>query len=221
MSLEDVLAAPEDWVGYFGYGSLVNDRTRNAESFGYAGRLKGYRRRWSIWTASAERRAFGFGGVAALSVTQDHSAYCDGLLVFDRKDHLPKVDEREAMYDRVPLDLNAFSTEHDIPDGIDCYIYVGQPAHTDAIDPSFPILQSYVDAVMQGFLHKFGEEGVARFVRETDGWQTPIVKDRDRPFYPRSVELSLNEQILIDACLSHAGAQFVPLPLGLEAATAQ
>ncbi|TLP43371.1 gamma-glutamylcyclotransferase [Cohaesibacter sp. CAU 1516] len=212
MTLEQVREKPQEWVGYFGYGSLVNDDTRNAESFGFAGRLKGYRRRWSIWSASAERRAFGFGGVAALSVTANAQSLCDGLLIFDRKDHLPKVDEREAMYDRVKLDLCNFSSKENLPAGIDCYIYVGHTPHTEVADPDYPILQSYVDAVMQGFLHKFGEEGVARFVAETDGWQTPIVQDRDRPFYPRSVTLSLEEEELIDHYVKLSGAPLVSLP---------
>ena len=212
MTLEQVRKNPEQWVGYFGYGSLVNDATRNAESFGFAGRLKGYRRRWSIWTSSAERRAFGFGGVAALSVTASTESYCDGLLIFDRKDHLPKVDEREAMYDRVRLDLLDFAGTQELPAGIDCYIYVGHAPHTEVADPDYPILQSYVDAVMQGFLDKFGEQGAARFIEETDGWHTPIVQDRDRPFYPRSVTLSFEEQEMIDHYLKKSGAPLVPLP---------
>lgn len=211
MTIEQLRQNPHEWVGYFGYGSLVNDATRNAESFGFAGRLKGYRRRWSIWTASAERRAFGFGGVAALSVTASAQSHCDGLLIFDRKDHLPKVDEREAMYDRVQLKLSDFAGSEQLPADIDCYIYVGQAPHTEVADPDYPILQSYVDAVMQGFLHKFGEEGLARFVEETDGWQTPIVQDRDRPFYPRSVTLNLDEERLIDQYLKISGATLVPL----------
>ncbi|WP_146006449.1 gamma-glutamylcyclotransferase family protein [Cohaesibacter celericrescens] len=212
MTLEEVRRAPHEWVGYFGYGSLVNDNTRNAESFGFAGRLKGYRRRWSIWHSSEERKAFGFGGVAALSVTANSQAFCDGLLIFDRKDHLPNVDQRENMYDRILIDLADFQTEHAMPLGVDCYIYVGQPAHSDTVDPHFPILQSYVDAVMQGFLHKFGEAGVERFIAETDGWQTPIVQDRHIPFYPRNVTLTQTEQILLDSYIKQSGAPVVPVP---------
>nr|WP_321525883.1 gamma-glutamylcyclotransferase family protein [uncultured Cohaesibacter sp.] len=209
MTFEDLLANPSDWVAYFGYGSLVNDKTRNAESFGVAGRLRGYRRHWSIWEASPERRAFGMHGAAALSVTPNPDAYCDGLLVFDQKSHLPQVDIREAHYNRVKIDLADFQTDQPLPDQIDCYIYVGQPALTSKADPKFPILQSYIDAVMQGFLHKFGEAGMMRFVAETDGWHTPILKDRDRPFYPRSVELSLEEARLVDLYVSTTGAPMV------------
>ena len=209
VTFQDVKRNPKDWVGYFGYGSLVNDNTRNLESFGFPGRIKGFRRRWSIWTSSEERRAFGFGGVAALSVVPSKHAQCDGLLIFDHKDHLPQVDKREAMYDRVLIDMKDFMTRHEIPHGVDCYIYVGQPAHTDQVDPAYPILQSYVDAVMQGFYRKFGEEGVERFVAETDGWQTPIVLDRDRPFYPRSVHLTAKEEALIDRFIKDAGSPLV------------
>ncbi|SNY93046.1 hypothetical protein SAMN04515647_3319 [Cohaesibacter sp. ES.047] len=216
MTLKDIAANPEDWIGYFGYGSLVNDDTRNPESFGFSGRLKGYRRRWSIWRESAERREFGFGGTAALSVVADPDAYCDGLLVFDLKSHLPQVDVREAMYDRVKLDLSNFSTSDTIPLGLDCYIYVGQPAHTEEVDPAYPILQSYVDAVMQGFLHKFGKPGLDRFVEETEGWKTPIVKDRDRPFYPRSITLTLEEAELLDHYQRLSGAPMVTVDEALS-----
>jgi len=211
MSFSDFLTNPQDWVAYFGYGSLVNDRTRNAQSFGIAGRLKGYRRHWSIWKASSERQAFGFGGIAALSVAPDPTAWIDGLLIFDRRDHLPNVDEREAHYDRLSLNLADFTAEDELPEGIESFIYVGQPAHTDAIDPAFPILQSYVDAVMQGFLHKFGPDGLIRFVEETSGWQMPIVMDRHRPFYPRNITLSGEEEKLVDAAIKAAEASLVPL----------
>lgn len=212
MTMEQLRANPQDWVGYFGYGSLVNDNTRNAESFGVPGRLKGYRRRWSIWKASQERKTFGFGGIAALSVEAKTDAFLDGLLVFDLKSHLPKVDEREDMYDRVKLNLSDFQTDHDLPQGIDCYIYVGQPAHTEKADPAFPILQSYVDAVMQGFIIKFGEKGLARFVEETDGWHTPIVLDREKPFYPRHVSLNAEETALVDRYTQLTGSPLVPAP---------
>ena len=209
--IEHVLDNPSQWVAYFGYGSLVNDQTRNADSFGFAARLKGYRRRWSIWKASAERKAFGFGGVAALSVYADAQSALDGLLIFDRKDHLPDVDKREAMYDRVPIRLDDLTSGHDVPKGVDCYIYVGQPAHTEESDPAFPMLQSYVDAVMQGFLHKFGEEGVSRFVEETDGWQTHLLLDRSAPFYPRHVTLSEEERGVVDHYTRLSGAPTVPM----------
>ena len=209
MTLNDVLANPEEWVAYFGYGSLVNDKTRNAESFGIPVRLKGYRRHWSVWEASPERKALGLLGAAALSVTSDREAYCDGLLVFDRKEHLAQVDLREAHYSRERIRLEDMESEQPLTDRVDCYIYVGQPAFTSGSDPRLPILQSYIDAVMQGFLDKFGEEGAKRFVEETDGWHIPVLQDRDQPIYPRNVALASNEERLIDQLVQATGAPLV------------
>lgn len=210
MTIEQVLASPSEWVAYFGYGSLVNDKTRNAESFGMPGRLKGFRRHWSIWKASLEREAFGLGGIAALSVSPQRDAYIDGLLIFDRKDHLPNVDKREAQYDRLHLDLADFQTDHTIPRGVEAYIYVGRPADVTGSHPDYPILQSYADAVMQGFLNKFGAEGLIRFVDETSGWETPVMQDRNTPFYPRHVVLSDVERGLVEQAMEQAGAHRVP-----------
>ncbi|SFN66961.1 hypothetical protein SAMN04488056_101640 [Cohaesibacter marisflavi] len=209
MTLQDVLDNPEEWVAYFGYGSLVNDKTRNAESFGVAVRLKGYKRHWSVWEASPERKALGLHGAVALSVTPCADAYCDGLLVFDRKEHLPQVDLREAHYTRVRIKTYDMQSELALTDLVDYYIYVGQPALTNASDPKFPILQSYIDAVMQGFFDKFGEAGIKRFVEETEGWHIPVLADRHRPIYPRSVTLQPEEEAMIDRYVSISGAPMV------------
>lgn len=211
MTFEDVIANPDEWVAYFGYGSLVNDKTRNAESFGIAVRLKGYKRHWSVWEASPERKALGLQGAVALSVSPCEEAYCDGLLVFDRKEHLPQVDLREAHYSRVRIKSEDMQSAQPLTDLVDYYIYVGQPALTNASDPKFPILQSYIDAVMQGFLDKFGEAGVKRFVEETEGWHIPVLGDRQRPIYPRSVTLSPEEEIMIDRYVSMSGAPLVDM----------
>lgn len=208
--LRQVQRNPDKWVAYFGYGSLVNDRTRNPDSFGIAGRLKGFRRHWTIWSAGPERQLFGFEGVAALSVSEDPTSAIDGLLVFDHKSHLPKVDEREVHYDRTIFDMADFESDEIVPQGVETYIYLGWSADITRLDPSAPILQSYCDAVMQGFLHKFGEQGLTRFIQETEGWDIPVVMDREQPLYPRHVTLSEAERLQVDAALDAANAQRVP-----------
>ena len=67
------------------------------------------------------------------------------------------------------------------------------------------ILRSYLDAVLQGFLTHFGEDGVLRFVRETDNWEIGVADDRAAPIYPRSVELSRDESVYFDNVLDNAG----------------
>ncbi|WP_319410365.1 gamma-glutamylcyclotransferase family protein [uncultured Cohaesibacter sp.] len=211
VTIEAVYDKPEKWVAYFGYGSLVNDKTRNAESFGLPVRLRGYRRHWSVWEASPERKALGLMGAVALSVTANANAFCDGLLIFDHKDHLPQVDLREAHYTRTPIDYGDMTGTQPLPEGLDCYIYVGQPPLMNRADARYPILQSYIDAVMQGFLHKFGQEGVKRFVEETDGWHIPVLGDRMRPIYPRHVSLTDAEMELVDQYVTASGAPKVTL----------
>ena len=63
------------------------------------------------------------------------------------------------------------------------------------------ILRSYLDVVMQGFLHVFGSDGAAQFVRTTDGWDIPIRDDRAAPIYPRAQVLTAEETALVDALL--------------------
>ena len=72
-----------------------------------------------------------------------------------------------------------------------------------------PILQSYLDAVLQGFLTEHGEDAVARFIRETDGFHLPILRDREHPIYPRAVELPPHERDLFDRLLQAAGARYL------------
>jgi len=211
LPIKKILDNPDQWVAYFGYGSLVNDRTRNLESFGLSGRLKGFRRQWRMRSGYGDTGQPGNEGVTALSVVRDDNAYCDGLLVFDHKDHLPQVDKRETNYDRLSLDLADFDCNFDIPAGVEAYIYIGQPHYTHWAEGAFPVLQSYIDAVMQGFLDKFGHAGLERFISETDGWRVPILQDRHNPIYPRPVLLNASEERLFDQLLQKVGGQPVAL----------
>jgi hypothetical protein len=63
------------------------------------------------------------------------------------------------------------------------------------------ILRSYLDAVLQGFLHVHGEEGVRRFVAETHGFDTQLHDDRTAPIYPRAVMLNEAERLLFEHLL--------------------
>jgi hypothetical protein len=48
-----------------------------------------------------------------------------------------------------------------------------------------PVLLSYLDVVVQGYLQEFDEAGVAHFFDTTDGWDAPLLDDRTHPHYPR------------------------------------
>ncbi|WP_265518752.1 gamma-glutamylcyclotransferase family protein [Nitratireductor luteus] len=190
-------------VGYFGYGSLVNadtHRTRIVASV--PARLKGWRRHW-IPHHEADMRS-----AVLLSVKRDEAHVCDGLLVLDRLENLPQVDEREIGYLRRQVQRQELELEAELPFDCPLYVYEALPPATKR-DAEGHILQSYLDAVLQGFLRVHGEEGMRRFVSDTHGFDTPVLADRDAPLYPRPVRLSEAERELIDSVLAQLPVCFI------------
>lgn len=183
-------------VAYFGYGSLVNRTThRTAILHAVPARLKGWRR---IWRPRPDMPGF---PAALLSVRPEPTASCDGLVVLDRAENLAAVDAREARYWRVALDAGSLETAAPLPDGLPLYLYVAQTDIPPHPEPPM-ILRSYLDAVLQGFLAEHGEAGARRFLAETEGFGTPVHDDRDRPIYPRAVDLAAHEAALFDTLLA-------------------
>jgi hypothetical protein len=170
-------------VAYFGYGSLVCRATHRTEIVdAVPARLRGWRR---SWRPRPDMPGF---PAALLTVRPEPGAGCDGLLVFDRAENLAAIDAREARYRRValaPADLELAA-----PPPADCpiWLYVAQEELPPHPEPP-AILQSYLDAVMLGFLMEHGEGGLERFLAETDAFDMPLHADRHDPVYPRAVAL--------------------------------
>lgn len=193
---------PQDGlVAYFGYGSLVNRAThRTAIVDALPARLLGWRR---YWRARPDMPGF---PAALLTVRRQANAACDGLLVIDRAENLAAVDAREARYRRVALSTSDMRLDRDLPSACPVFVYEAEPDLP--LHPQPPaILRSYLDAVLQGFLVEHGEEGLLRFVAETDGFEMSIHEDGDRPVYPRAVELSARERALFAQILSRKAHQ--------------
>jgi hypothetical protein len=190
-------------VAYFGYGSLVNKATHRTEIVdSFPARLVGWRR---FWRARPDMPGF---PAALLTVRREEGAFCDGLMVVDRLENLAAVDTREARYRRLPVAAHELEIASALPGTCPVYVYVADttiPAHRE---PPW-ILQSYLDAVLQGFLAVHGEAGVRRFIAETHGFETPIHADRLAPAYPRSVMLSDAERTLFDALLEERSKNHV------------
>lgn len=179
-------------VAYFGYGSLVNAAThRTAIVRATPTRLQGWRR---TWRPRPDMPGF---PAALLTVRPDTSAACDGLLIYDRADNLAAIDAREARYRRVKLAPDALQRVDGHPADCPIWLYVADDALPPHREPP-RILQSYLDAVMQGFLAVHGDAGLERFLAETDAFHTPIHRDRHQPIYPRSVMLTDRERELFD-----------------------
>ena len=192
-------------VAYFGYGSLVNRATLRTEIMSAVpARLKGWRRHWR---PRPDMPGF---PAALLTVETAVGEGCDGLLVFDRAENLAAVDAREARYRRVKIGPGALETEAALPGTFEAYVYVAQADLPPHRQPAM-ILQSYLDAVMQGFLIEHGEDGLRRFVHETGSFDFPILRDRAEPRYPRSVDTSETERALFDGLLRRNGARFSDL----------
>lgn len=145
---------------------------------------------------------------ALLTVLPEQGAGVDGLLVFDDAANLPSIDQREARYERHEISSNELEIFGEVP--ADCAIFVYQaitylPPHRE--EPK--ILQSYLDAVLQGFLREHGRDGVQRFVSETRNFQIAIQRDREKPIYPRAVRLTNEEADFFDALLESAGVTYL------------
>lgn len=186
-------------VAYFGYGSLVNRAThQNAIMGAVPARIKGMAR---SWRPRPDMPGF---PAALLTVFPEKECAVDGLLVYDRIENLPAIDAREARYERVPVLPGEIEILGSAP--VACPIYVYQAITTVPPHRQAPkILQSYLDAVMQGFLREFGEDGVRRFISTTRNFDIAIHPDRHKPIYPRAVKLAGDERDLFDTLLGQAG----------------
>lgn len=192
---------PNTHIAYFGYGSLVNRATHRTDIVGYSKvTLKGWRREWLA------RPNNSFGKVVLLSVKPCENGEIDGLVVFDHARNQASLDERESNYDRhfvtdssITEHNWAISDESNIRTKKATSIYVATPFPQPDEYKQYRILRSYLDAVMQGYLNKFGHEGVARFVSSTDNFEVGILEDRNDPRYPRAVKTTQKEQNLFDS----------------------
>ena len=151
----------------FGYGSLVNLATH-----GYAdirpARLRGWRREW--------RHAAG-RQVAFLTVVPSDGDQIDGVTACVPLKDWAELDAREASYIKQTTEAAT-----PMPDGKLCLYHAPRDLHPPAAKP-LPILLSYLDVVVQGYLQAFGEQGVEAFFQTTDGWDAHILNDRDAPRY--------------------------------------
>lgn len=169
---------------FFGYGSLVNQATHdfpNAKPI----RVKGWARAW---------RHTGLRDVAFLTAVPDPLAEIDGLSAEVPKADWAALDAREFAYERMPL-----------PDPHGMAIYA-IPEHLHApASIAHPILLSYLDVVVQGYLQEFGEAGAAMFFATTHGWDAPILNDRAAPVYPRHQVLTPAQTEFVDDALHDLG----------------
>ncbi len=180
--------------GYvFGYGSLVNRLTHEYPA-AHPARVRGWRRAW---------RASPLRAVCYLTAVPDEDASLLGMIapVTD----WAALDERERAYARHDA---TGAVEHELDHAPQVTIYAIRADVHRAPGAENPVLMSYLDAVVQGFLAEFGEAGVAEFFQTTDGWDhAPILNDRARPVYGRHQRLDAQQTQMVDDWLFRVGAR--------------
>jgi hypothetical protein len=185
----------------FGYGSLVN-RATHTYAPARPARLEGWRRAWR-YTA---HRAGPY-----LTAVRSPGDAIDGLVAAIPGGDWAALDRREAGYDRLPTPMPGVMV-YAVPNPVAGPI--PDPVSGASPGPAgerAPILLSYVDVVLQGFLHEYGPAGVEGFAATTDGWDIPILNDRALPQYPRHQRLTRAETDLVDGVLRTLRAQLITM----------
>ncbi len=186
-----------DRAYFFGYGSLVN---RDTHSFSDAHRAsaKGWRRAW---------RHTNLRAVSFLTAVPDATCEIDGLVAHVPGDNWKALDEREHAYERIPAE-HAISHALPTPPASIALYAIAAHKHFDPTD-EHPILLSYLDVVVQGYLREFGEDGAVKFFDTTSGWDAPVLDDRAAPIYPRKQTLKPSERAFVDTQLTARGVRLI------------
>ena len=174
---------------FFGYGSLVNRATHTYPNAAHA-TAHGWQRAW------VDTSDHSYAHLTAVKVS---GGRIDGLIAEVPNADWVALDEREHAYDRIP-DTDNIKHTHKYAN--DIAIYAVPTKNMLKISPRSPILLSYLDVVLQGYLQEFGETGGFAFLESTRGWDAPVLNDRDTPIYPRHQQLSKTEQQFVDAALA-------------------
>lgn len=180
---------------FFGYGSLVNTRTHGYPDARRA-RLAGWQRVWRGTPLAAQ---------AFLSV-EPAPTDIDGLVAAVPNADWAALDAREQGYDRQGV---IGGIHHDLHDDAAVQVYA-VPDRFHLPEDRSPILLSYLDVVVQGFLQQFGEDGATKFFATTAGWSRPVIDDRAAPIYPRHQTLARTERAVVDRHLSALPVEIVP-----------
>lgn len=170
---------------FFGYGSLVNQATHDFTDPRPA-RLSGWCRAW---------RHTDLRPLAFLTAISAPGLEIDGMIAHVPGGDWAALDEREYAYERVPVSP---AVTHGLTQPIDIAVYSVPVTRHGTPTERLPILLSYLDVVIQGYLHVFGETGADRFFATTRGWDSPVLNDRARPRYPRHQQLTQQQTAFVD-----------------------
>jgi hypothetical protein len=211
--LFSVPAHAKDWWGaklpgqptqfIFGYGSLINTASRNstagmsipaipvrvAAAFGYV-------RTWN------DRSESGFTALGLRKAdASEKASTINGVLYAVDGDDMAKYDAREQGYARVEVpreDIEPVSWQG-LPETGRIWVYVPAKPNSEpgvglpAADAQYPLLESYIDVVVEGSL-EYGPDFARELIETTSDWSDYWLNDRElarRPWVhdPSSAEV--------------------------------
>ena len=146
-------------------------------------------------------------------------------MMFPVDDHaLRDLDARELHYKRVAIseaDVEIVDiarspvgrTREEEPAQYWTYVVKDCDSSDCALSSDCPILQTYVDVVVEGFLRTRGRCGAISALRNVKGWSTsPWVNDREHPRYIRAlpdVDIAEVDSVLSEALPGGVGGRTV------------
>ncbi len=175
---------PKDFI--FGYGSLINTPSREATGRGRIDAVSarvspafGFVRAW-VARSSTGFTALGLRPAAA----GEEPSSINGVVFPVDAETLPRFDRRESGYDRVVVPramIEGVSWQGLPPDGV-IWAYVPKSITAASAPPllpdaDHPIVQSYVDLVLEGAL-EYGAEFARELVATTFDWGRFWLNDR-------------------------------------------
>jgi hypothetical protein len=183
----------------------------------------GYERRWNF------RSSTGFTALGVCKAESVHTASdINGVLFQVSHAMIPGFDRREVGYERVriPLQFVRFEPKsndeattqetHDmrmlccksLTADSRLWLYVPLPSSSMPADENHPLLQSYVDTVLQGCLSWGGERMAEIFIQTTGGWSTYFLNDTPssrRPWLFRKDYATIDRLLQKYAAKTHFG----------------
>ena len=196
---------PKNFI--FGFGSIVNDESRKStvENSGDPIPVRispqfGYRRVWNFRSPTAKLTALGLEKVNDPTKLTTINGIIYPLISLDTNhtdDQMKAFDEREEGYVRmeIPPNLIEPTSWQSLPSHkhtVWIYVPIGTPnnkgerlpgENLSPPDKYYPILQSYVDVVVLGFL-KYGMDFAIEFLYTTGWWSRYWLNDRQVPRRP-------------------------------------
>jgi len=187
----------------FAYGSLLNKATWSFNADIELVRADGWVRQWRQIVQTDK------GIICALTISPSSKSSIDGILL-EVSDSVGRIlNKREVGYNKTKIPasriLQSVQGKIDVSLKIPAITYTASKSTIGWATKKAPILLSYIDVVAKGYFDLFGLEGAKNFFNTTQGWNLPILNDRDKPLYPRAVQLNteflelVDQQILLHA----------------------